>query len=304
MTRAMPPTPLSLDEYDAIEEALLSSARGRWFLAEHADRNRAQDTQVLLEAIAKLERAVLQPAAQPSTHQIRWDLIEMSEAIARTHREIAAIDLPDAPDRRPINPTSELDAIVAVTEKATSDILERAEEIQEIAWLLRESETDPAVCDRLEQRATDIYTACSFQDITGQRTEKVVQVLRFLESRLKSIIEIWGLESPGGADTTRMDTPGLDGAPRQGQRLGQREIDHMIFDGDFDIIGVDSDPDADLDAQAPGHVAPQASWVEAPEPDDTEPAPPQAHDEPGDSPAPKPVDVEDLDADKVNALFS
>ena len=28
-----------------------------------------------------------------------------------------------------------------------------------------------------------IYTACSFQDLTGQRTGKVVQVLRYLESR-------------------------------------------------------------------------------------------------------------------------
>ena len=38
------------------------------------------------------------------------------------------------------------------------------------------------------------YTACSFQDITGQRTEKVVNVLRFIEQRINAMIEIWGVE--------------------------------------------------------------------------------------------------------------
>ena len=35
--------------------------RGRWFLAEYARRNRTAETEMLLEAIAKLETAVLKP---------------------------------------------------------------------------------------------------------------------------------------------------------------------------------------------------------------------------------------------------
>jgi chemotaxis protein CheZ len=72
--------------------------------------------------------------------------------------------------------------------------LQAAEEIQEVGWILREKGAEPGLCDTLDQRATDVYTACSFQDITGQRTEKVVKVWRFIEQRINAMIEIWGVE--------------------------------------------------------------------------------------------------------------
>src|SRR5207248_9801503 len=36
----------------------------------------------------------------------------------------------------------------------------------------------------------DIYTACAFQDLTGQGTGKVIQVLRYLEARINAMIDI------------------------------------------------------------------------------------------------------------------
>ena len=38
----------------------------------------------------------------------------------------------------------------------------------------------------------EIFTACSFQDLTGQRTTKVINVLRYIEQRIGSMIAIWG----------------------------------------------------------------------------------------------------------------
>lgn len=52
-----PPAGLTPDDYDRIEEAVMETARGRWFLAEFARRVRAGDTQKILEAIHRLERA-------------------------------------------------------------------------------------------------------------------------------------------------------------------------------------------------------------------------------------------------------
>ncbi|QLP97603.1 MAG: hypothetical protein HZY79_09655 [Rhodoblastus sp.] len=40
-----PPAGLTPDDYDRIEEAVMETARGRWFLAEFARRVRAGDTQ-------------------------------------------------------------------------------------------------------------------------------------------------------------------------------------------------------------------------------------------------------------------
>ena len=183
------------EAYAALESLLRASPRGRWFLAEYARRNRTAETEMLLEAIARIERAVLKPPARQAVpSNVFAELVEMSEAIARTRREIAQIKPPHQFDKQLISATEELDHIVEATEKATSDSLEAAEEIQEVAWILRERGTDMELCDKIDQRATDIYTACSFQDITGQRTEKVVKALRFIEQRINAMIEIWGVD--------------------------------------------------------------------------------------------------------------
>ncbi len=91
-------------------------------------------------------------------------------------------------------------AIVQATEKATSDILACAERIQEMAWTLREQGVESEVCDLLDANATEVYTACSFQDITGQRTRKVIGVLRYLEDRINAMIGIWGLDGAMAAE--------------------------------------------------------------------------------------------------------
>lgn len=58
------------DDYEAIEAAVMETARGRWFLAEFARRNRTADTALLLAAIERLENLVAtgEPPA-PRPHQ-------------------------------------------------------------------------------------------------------------------------------------------------------------------------------------------------------------------------------------------
>ena len=200
MTNSRPPSPLHASDYEAIYEAMMETSRGRWFLNEFADRNRSADTGMLLEAIAKLESGINHPQTAPGTDTVFKGLLEMSNAIQKTREEIASIKLPHEQNSQILSATEELDSIVRATEIATNDILQAAENIQEMAWTLRESGVDNDTCDDLDGRATDIYTACSFQDITGQRTQKVVHVLRYLEASLHSMIEIGSLmKQPGQA---------------------------------------------------------------------------------------------------------
>src|SRR5262245_29649686 len=49
---------LSEDEYEAIEAAVMETARGRWFLAEHARRNRHAETELLLAVLEEIRTAV------------------------------------------------------------------------------------------------------------------------------------------------------------------------------------------------------------------------------------------------------
>jgi chemotaxis regulatin CheY-phosphate phosphatase CheZ len=230
------------EAYATLEALLRASPRGRWFLAEYARRGRSAETDMLLEALARIEAAVLKPmprqAAVPGN--VFAELVEMSEAIARTRREIAQIKPPHQFDRQLVRATEELDYVVEATEKATSDILEAAEEIQEVAWTLREKGIEIELCDKIDQRATDIYTACSFQDLTGQRTEKVVKALRFIEQRINAMIEIWGVDDiafkvddiaskmQAFADTVREDDRHPHGPQGRGDGLKQDEVDRMM----------------------------------------------------------------------------
>jgi chemotaxis protein CheZ len=230
------PSPLTSADYGTIEQAVMETARGRWFLAEYARRNRAADTLAVLEAIGRLESAVAAPRAAPEIDRIRMDIREMAHAISRTKAEIAAIKPEGADGGRFEEASVELDAIVQATAAATGDILGAAETIQEIAWNLREMGTEGEVCDLIDAKATDIYTACSFQDITGQRTRKVIGVLRFLEERIDSMMAIWGEAGIPAAPppAARADEPSLlNGPARPGEGLGQTDVDMMMDDGLF-----------------------------------------------------------------------
>jgi len=209
-------------EYEAIEATISASERGRWFLAEYARRNRGAETEVLLGAIARLERSVTADRGQEAFGHLRGNLLDMADAISRTKGEIAALNAPNGDETRLTQASLALDAIVRETEQATSDILSAAESIQEAAWTLRERGADAQACDALDRHATAIYTACSFQDLTAQRTARIVYTLRYLEDRVSAMIAIWG-EDAVRVPPHRGARP--DGEPAD---LNQSDIDRYI----------------------------------------------------------------------------
>jgi chemotaxis regulatin CheY-phosphate phosphatase CheZ len=223
------PTPSHLDaaEYEAIEATMRASERGRVFLAEHARRARSADTDMLLTAMRRLEETVMNDRGPEGVGHLRGDLAEMVEAISRTKAEIAAISAPDHEQTRLALASEALDAIVRATEQATSDILGAAEAVQEAAWSLREHGVESGTCDALDRHATAIYTACSFQDLTAQRTARIVYTLRYLEDRLTAMIAIWGRDAdriPPPPETA-LAGPGREPPPED---LCQSDIDRYI----------------------------------------------------------------------------
>lgn len=58
----------SPSDFDAIEAAVMETARGRWFLAEYARRNRSADTLQLLQVLERIEKSLADgklPTAKP-----------------------------------------------------------------------------------------------------------------------------------------------------------------------------------------------------------------------------------------------
>ncbi len=260
-----PSLPAPREEYDVIEGAMLETARGRWFLSEYAKRNRSADTDVLLQAIGRLENAVVGERGPSGMERLRFDLIEMAKAISRTKSEIAAIHTPDQ-DQSQLGAASEaLDGIVRTTERATSDILQAAEEVQEVAWTLRETGADSRVCDRLDQNATQIYTACSFQDLTAQRTSRIVNTLRYLEQRLTAMIEIWASEDdPPAPAAQRSEMPATT--------LDQDDVDQIVATGKDDGRASGEEPAPRLRLVEPAMPDDDIAFVPVREPVREEPA--------------------------------
>ncbi|MDZ5448351.1 hypothetical protein [Labrys sp. ZIDIC5] len=81
--QSLSPEPLlSEEDYGAIEAAVMETARGRWFLAEYARRNRNADTDAVLAAIRRLERLVHSAGALDARDEVTRGMADIAQAIA------------------------------------------------------------------------------------------------------------------------------------------------------------------------------------------------------------------------------
>lgn len=137
-------------------------------------------------------------AARKETKQdakLRVELLSLHQYIERFRKEIAEMVARDDDGDRFSTMAEQLDAIVAATENATTTILERMEEIDDIGEKLRAADdagTRAALCDDLNGKTMEAIEACTFQDITGQRVTKIVRSMKFVEERVNTIMALWG----------------------------------------------------------------------------------------------------------------
>jgi chemotaxis regulatin CheY-phosphate phosphatase CheZ len=128
----------------------------------------------------------------------------------------------------------DLAQVVAASEQAALGIIDAAERIQQSVGALR-GRGDDAACDAIDGQAMEILMACSFQDITGQRTSRVVKLLREIEYRLAVLSHTWELADrdsvipPAPVSDRRPDAALLKGPGAKGS-LEQAGIDQIIND--------------------------------------------------------------------------
>ncbi|HLN25795.1 MAG TPA: protein phosphatase CheZ [Patescibacteria group bacterium] len=113
----------------------------------------------------------------------------LASYIHKAKAEIAALRPQDIQDTYIASATDELDAIVGATERATNEILDAAELLEELT-----GELSAEHGKRLTEATTKVYEACNFQDITGQRITKVVTALKHIEERVEALVAAFGPE--------------------------------------------------------------------------------------------------------------
>jgi chemotaxis protein CheZ len=127
--------------------------------------------------------------------KLKSELDLIHDAINRTKQEIATVHVTGFEGPEMARVTNELDAIVGGTEQATESILTNAEEIDQMAAILvarLKDEQSEALVHDMQERVIKIFEACNFQDLTGQRITKVVSTLKFIETHIVRMMEIWG----------------------------------------------------------------------------------------------------------------
>jgi chemotaxis protein CheZ len=127
--------------------------------------------------------------------KLKTELDLITEAINQTKRELATVHITGFKGPEMTRVTNELDAVVNGTEDATQNILNAAEEIDQLANTLGaavKSEHEQGLASDIQDKVVKIFEACNFQDLTGQRITKVVATLHFIEEHINRMMEIWG----------------------------------------------------------------------------------------------------------------
>ncbi|MEA3028485.1 MAG: chemotaxis protein CheZ [Alphaproteobacteria bacterium] len=164
------------------------------FRIEEGLRRRATDGAAAPHAAVDrdaFERARAQ-IAEAEAYQHELGLIYA--AVERTRHEMSAPGA-DAPGSgRTARACRELAAIVGGTERAAQSILQAAEDIDEAANTLSASARhghDQALAHDIRDRVVQIFEACNFQDLTGQRVAHVLATLKHVEEHIARLMTIW-----------------------------------------------------------------------------------------------------------------
>jgi hypothetical protein len=131
------------EDYEAIREAFMETARGRWFLDEYARRNRNADTSMVLDAVSRIEETLAVQRQAPPPEDKRPELLAIfRSAVAEAEQTAAAA----------------LDSLGI--EESLAPIRKGARIIKEISWRWREIGADGRICDLLDSQVGAIESGC------------------------------------------------------------------------------------------------------------------------------------------------
>ena len=153
-------------EYEVIHAGIAATERGRWFLSEHVKRNRAADMDQLVGSLARAEAAMRGDSAVQIPEAVADDLARLAAAIGQVKGMFAA----GAP--------------------SAAGGLAASERIQDVAFALRERETDPELCDALESALFELGDAFAQHDAAAERVQSAAALLRGVEANINAMIAL------------------------------------------------------------------------------------------------------------------
>jgi chemotaxis regulatin CheY-phosphate phosphatase CheZ len=206
--------------------------------------------------------------------------------IAKAKEEIREMRPHDISQERIPTAGAELEAITRDTENATHAIMNSAEAM--MGFSIDQFGGDASAYKAaVDDEVMKIFEACSFQDITGQRVSKVVNVLKQIEERVGKLANTLGVEDSTPQEMTAEEKRRHD-LLLNGPAIGGPETKQDAIDAMFET-GFDEAPKVDaLAAKSPAAKAPEPKPEPKPAPAPApKPAPVAAAPKPAPAPAPK-----------------
>ena len=172
-------------------------------------------------------------------HSLYSEIEVLARFIQTAKSEIASLRPEEIKTEHLAAATDELEVIVGQTEEATNSIFGAVETIEQLC-----EDMEPVVAEKVTNAVTEVYEACGFQDLTGQRISKVVGALQHIEHRLEGLLQAFGDQfgtpepaegatppkplGPPPGKTARPDEHLMNGPQNPGEAKTQDEIDALL----------------------------------------------------------------------------
>ena len=169
-----------------------------------------------------------------TVQSLKRELASLRDAVAHNVRELTAL-IGDGDERHMAHAAGKLGAAVEGMEKATEKILKSAEVIDECAKALAaamKTDYERGLAQEIQDHVVNVYEACNFQDLSGQRIGHVIETLNSIEDQVEGMLERHNgrpADAPAAKPFARpalLNGPRLDG---DSGHTSQHDID-ILFD--------------------------------------------------------------------------
>ncbi|MDA0305351.1 MAG: hypothetical protein O3B76_03585 [Proteobacteria bacterium] len=165
-----------------------------------------------------------------------------TDELGTIKQDVSALRAVDPDDDKLVLARGELKTVTEITDKSANEIMNQSDEIHVVIDKIREDlsagNTDKVEshCATLEEIATNLLMACEFQDLTGQRLNKVSNALLGMEDKIGGLFTALDIAEGTGAgglsavtdDDQRPDTDLLHGPQDEGEGISQADIDSLF----------------------------------------------------------------------------
>jgi outer membrane murein-binding lipoprotein Lpp len=166
------------EDFDAVEQAVLETERGRWFLAEYAARNRRSETSSLLTSLTKLEKAI----------SSELQFMNNSTEGFRSHQRLA-YEFETLIKAVGLSNESKVDPIASLAHQMSSNSFALAQLADEI----RDRIDEVALVDlpaetviKLGQATQKIVTLTAHQNKLSRHVEALAKIISYIKDRLEN----------------------------------------------------------------------------------------------------------------------